>query len=71
MYDQRGQTKKGEKRGQDVGGGETHARQVLVGGNDHMVAEICRMKEAAAETGDECEGEPAEKYEQISKSPGH
>jgi hypothetical protein len=44
---------------------------MLVGGNDHMVAEDAGVEETTAESGDQGESEPTKKYEQISKSPGH
>ena len=69
--DDRRQSEKGEKRGQDIGSRKAHTRQMLVRGNDHMVAEDAGVEEAAAEPGDKGESEPTKKYEQISKSPGH
>ncbi len=44
---------------------------MFMGGYDNMVAEDGGVEKSAAEAGDEGESEAPEKYEQISKSPGH
>jgi len=71
VSDEAGETKKGEKRSQQVRRRIAQAAEVFVGGDDDVVAELARVEEASSETGDQRQSEATEKYEQICKSPGH
>jgi hypothetical protein len=71
VSDEAGQTEESQKRGQQVGRWIAQTLEVFVGGDDNFVAELGRVEKASRETGDQREGEPTEKYEQIGKSPGH